>query len=210
MKTISLKLEKRKEVGKKETKELRRKEFVPCVLYGGTENLHLTAHNLEFKDLIYTPHIYKIDLEVEGKTIPCIMKDIQFHPVTDSILHIDFLEIFEDKMFATALPVRTTGMSPGVKEGGKLKIEMRKLKVKGYLKDIPDELVVDISTLELGKTIKVKEMDVENIEFLDPGSNVVLSVKLTRVAKGMAAGDEGEEGEEGEGEEGGEAEATEE
>ncbi|PLX10472.1 MAG: 50S ribosomal protein L25 [Marinilabiliales bacterium] len=204
MKTIELKAVPRKSTGKSNSKRLRIEEKVPCVIYGGVENSHIEIVEKDLRHLVYTPDTYLVDIDVEGKKEKVIMQDIQFHPVTDRILHIDFLRIFDDKKIVVELPVVLKGLAPGVKEGGKLKLELRKLKVRGFSKDMPENLTVDISSLVLGSTVKVKELEFENLEILNPKTNVVVSVKLTRVARGMSLDEdeegEGEEGAEGEGE----------
>ncbi|MBU0764447.1 MAG: 50S ribosomal protein L25/general stress protein Ctc [Bacteroidetes bacterium] len=196
MKTIEVKAQLRENVGKKDAKRLRKKGFVPCVLYGGTENIHFQAHENAFLKLVYTPKVYLAGLDIDGSKYTAIMQDIQFHPVTDKILHVDFFQVSDDKKVIMDIPVEMHGTAPGVKEGGKLKLEQRRLKVRGMLNDLPDTLVVDISNLSLGKTIKVGELEYENMELLNPDNTVVVSVKLTRAARGMAAASGEEETEE--------------
>lgn len=198
MKSIELKGEVRKSIGKKDSKKLRREEKTPCVLYGGKENIHFAVEKQNLKKLVYTPNVYLVDLAIDGANRKAILKDIQFHPVSEEILHIDFLEIFDDKPVEIDIPVSLIGLAAGVQTGGKLQTLNRKLKVKALPKDLPDTLEIDIAGLELGKSIKVGEVSFENIELLNSKNSVIASVKLTRAAKGMASEDEegGEEGEE--------------
>lgn len=193
MKSLEIKATVRTSLGKKATKNLRNEGNVPCVMYGGEENVHFSAPAGDFRHLIYTPHVYTVTLDIDGKIYNTILQDIQFHPVTDEILHIDFLQIFEDKKVSIEIPVSTHGFARGVKEGGKLQLAKRKLKVFALPKDLPDVFDISIDDIGLGDSIKIKDLNFENIELLDPKSNVVLSVRLTRIARGMAAGEDGAE-----------------
>ena len=186
MKTFELKGSLRKNVGKKDTRALRAEAKVPCVLYGGKENLHFAVAESDFRHLIYTPHVYIVDLDIDGKKVQAVVKDIQFHPVQEQILHVDFLEIFDDKKIDIAIPVETYGLAEGVKMGGKLQVAYRRLKVRGLKKDLPDTLKVDVSGIKLGSSIKVGQLSFDNLELLDAKNAVVASVKLTRAAKGDA------------------------
>lgn len=168
-------------------KEIRRNNGVPCVLYGGAENVHFTVTNDMLRNLVYTPDIYSVNLNIDGKEIKAILKDIQFHPVKDSILHVDFLEVIDGKPVVMEVPVQLEGLAEGVKEGGKLTLQMRKLKVKALCDNIPEKLVINVSHLGLGKTIKVGELSFEGLELLNAKDNVVCVVKLTRAARGLAA-----------------------
>ena len=199
MKTFEIKVNKRNEVGKKSTKKLRNEENVVCVLYGGKENVHFYAHENEFKDIIYTPNVYIINIDIEGEKHNAVLQDIQFHPVTDKILHIDFVEVFDDKPVTIGIPVELYGNSVGIRNGGKLRFNKRHLKVKGLAKDLPDTLKVDISNVNIGDTVKVKDLTFENLDLLDPVGSLVVGVISSRLAaKGMVEA----EGEAGEGEEG--------
>jgi len=184
MKTFELKGSLRKNVGKKDTRALRAAAKVPCVLYGGKENLHFAVAEGDFRNLIYTPHVYIVDLNVDGKKVQAVLKDIQFHPVQEQILHVDFLEVSDDKKLDIAIPIETFGLAEGVKMGGKLQVAYRRLKVRGLMKDLPDTLKVDVSGIKLGSTIKVGQLAFDNLELLDSKNAVVASVKLTRAAKG--------------------------
>lgn len=199
MKTIEISGKLRKQTGKKDSRQLRKTENVPCVIYGGTENINFYAHRNSFRNLVYTPDAHIVNLDLESKTTMVVLKDIQFHPVTDEILHIDFLEVSENKPVVIGIPVKITGDSPGVKSGGKLKIKARKLKVKGMIRDIPDFLTVDISELNIGQSIKVGSLAYKNIELLDSKKNMVVSVATARGAqKGEVAEETGEKAPEGE------------
>jgi len=178
----------REEVGKKYSKKLRREDHVPCVLYGGKENIHFSAEEKAFKNIVYTPNIYMIKLVIDGKNHNALLKDIQFHPVSDRILHMDFIEISDDKPVNITMPLRLTGDSIGIKNGGKLRWKRRQMNVRGLPKDFPDYLDVDITNLEIGETIKVGELSYENLQILDPLRSMVVAVVSSRlVAKGMAA-----------------------
>lgn len=182
MKTVSMSGSPRENVGKKDARDLRRKGLIPCVLYGGKEQIAFSATELSFRDIIFTPDACLIDLEVKGKKYSAILQDAQFHPVTGKIVHCDFLEIFPDKAVKIDIPIRITGNSPGVIKGGKLITKLRKLKAKGLMDALPDTIEVDISRLNISDSVKVGELTVEDIEFLDPANAVVVIVKMTRGA----------------------------
>ena len=168
-------------------KEIRKNGGVPCVLYGGNEVVHFTVTNEGLRNLVYTPHIYVVDLNIDGKIVNAIMKDIQFHPVKDSILHVDFYQIDEAKPIVMEVPVQLEGLAEGVRAGGKLALQMRKLKVKALYNAIPERLTIDVTALGLGKTIKVGELHYEGLELINAKEAVVCAVKLTRAARGAAA-----------------------
>lgn len=187
MKTLNLKGSLRKEIGKKAAKSIRTSDAVPCVIYGGAETIHFQINNSDIRKLIYTPEIFLVNLDIEGKKITAILKDTQFHPVKDELLHADFLEVSADKPIVIAVPVALNGLAEGVKAGGKLSLEKRKLKVKGLYKNVPEKLNVNIETLGLGKTIQVGQLSFDKLELLDAKNAVVCAVKLTRAARGAAA-----------------------
>lgn len=187
MKTFELKGSVRDGLGKKATKACRATDSVPCVLYGVADNVHFTSTVSELRKLIYTPEVYVVNLDVDGKQCKAIMKDLQFHPVSDKVLHIDFLQITEDKPVTFEIPVRLTGLSEGVKAGGKLSLEMRKLKVKGLYTDFPEAISVDVTSLGLGKSVQVRTLKLDKLEILNNKNAVVAQVKLTRAARGAAA-----------------------
>jgi large subunit ribosomal protein L25 len=182
MKTFQISVQKREKLGKAETKKLRKQDMVPCVLYGGKENLHFYAHENAFKKLIYTPEVFIVEITLGGAVHKAILKEIQFHPVSDKLNHIDFIEVFDDKPVETIIPVEITGASIGVKNGGKLRQRIRTLKVKGFIKDLPDKLPVDITNLEIGQVIKVGDLSYANIELTDPSRSMIVSVISSRLA----------------------------
>ena len=168
-------------------KAIRKNNGVPCVLYGGGENVHFTVPADGLRNLVYTPHIYVVNLDIDGKQVKAILKDIQFHPVKDNILHVDFYQIDEAKPIVMEVPVQLEGLAEGVKAGGKLALQIRKLKVKALYNLIPEKLIINVSHLGLGKTIKVGELSFENLELLNAKEAVVCAVKLTRAARGAQA-----------------------
>ena len=205
MKSITIKGSERESVGKKATKALRNAGKVPCVVYGGEKPLHFSADELAFKNLVYTPnaHTVKVDLD-KGEKVKAVMQDIQFHPVTDRILHIDFYQLFDDKEVTMDIPVRLQGNSPGVRNGGRLLFRNRKLTIKALPDNLPDFFDVDINSLKIGDNILVESLLSDDFTILQPDSTVVVQVKTARAA--IEVEEEGEEGLE-EGAEG--AEATE-
>jgi large subunit ribosomal protein L25 len=186
MQTFDLKGTKREAGGKKAAKALRSAGNVPCIVYGGEKEVTFSVAEGDFRNLIYTPNVYIVNLNIDGEVKTAILKDIQFHPVSDKILHVDFLEIFENKPTTIAIPVKLVGNSEGVKAGGKLQLEMRKLNVKGLPANLPDNLEIDITNPGLGKTIQVGELSYENLEILNAKNAVVVAVKLTRAARAAA------------------------
>lgn len=204
MKEFSLNGSLRTEAGKKIAKRLRYDEQVPAILYGGEGNILLSVADRDLKNLIYTPNVYLINLNIDKKKYKAILKDIQFHPVTDRILHLDFLEVFEDKKLKVAIPVILTGSSVGVRKGGKLTLAKRRIRVYGYLKDIPEDIKIDITKLDIGQSKQIRDLKIDNLEFIEPEDAVIAIVRTARLAK---VGDEEDEDEEGvEGEEGAEGE----
>lgn len=168
-------------------KSMRKESKVPCVLYGGEEVVHFQVTTDSLRNLVYSPDIYVVNLSVDGKTVKAIMKDIQFHPVKDTILHVDFYQISDAKPIVMEVPVKLEGLAEGVKAGGKMALQMRKLKVKALYTNIPERLIVNVSHLGLGKTIKVGELSFEGLELINAKDAVVCAVKLTRAARGAAA-----------------------
>ena len=189
----------RENVGKKDAKRARREGLVPCVLYGGQEQLMFYAEERAFKDVVYSPEVCLISLEINGKTFKAVLQDIQFHPVREQILHADFLEIFDNKPVKIAIPVKLVGTSPGVLQGGKLVLKLRKLLVKALPVDLPDFIEVSIAKLKIGDGIKVEELVVNKLEFFDSGRSVVVQVKTARtiIAEDQDDEEEGTEGAEG-------------
>ncbi|MCI5777387.1 MAG: 50S ribosomal protein L25/general stress protein Ctc [Bacteroidales bacterium] len=187
MQTFDIKGTKRECGGKKVAKELRRNGLVPCIVYGGEKEIAFSVPADDFRGLIYTPNVYIVNLSVDGTEMKAILKDIQFHPVSEKILHVDFLQIFDDKPVTIGVPLTITGHSEGVKAGGKLQVEMRKLNVKGLPANLPDRLEVDITTLGLGQVVKVGSLHYDNLEILNAKTAVVAAVKTTRAAKAAEA-----------------------
>jgi large subunit ribosomal protein L25 len=183
MKIIEIKGSIRKDLGKKSSGKIRKEGNVPCVMYGGEQNIHFYAHENSFRNLIYTPDAHLVNLDIEGKTHRAFMKDVQFHPVTDRIEHVDFIEVFENKPIVISLPVKITGESVGVKAGGKLRIKKRHLKVKGYAYDIPEFLPIDISDVKINQSVKVGDLSYDKIELLDQKIITILSVATSRVVQ---------------------------
>jgi large subunit ribosomal protein L25 len=183
MKTIEINASFRKELGNKNAKALRKAGNVPCVIYGGKENIHFYAHENSFKDLIYTPDAHLVNLNIEGKEINVVLKEIQFHPVTDRIIHVDFVEVFPDKPVVVNIPIKVFGDSVGILAGGKLRIRRRSLKAKGFANDLPEVLPIDITELKIHQSIKVGELSYDKIELLDPRNSMVLAVATSRVAQ---------------------------
>lgn len=187
MKTFKIKGTVRQAVGKKNSKQLRDQDLVPCVLYGGEKVVHFQAHENEFRKVIYTPEVFQIDLEIDGQNYGAFIHDLQFHPVTDKLIHIDFLEIRENVPVRLEIPVRLEGYAKGIQQGGRLKSNLRTLKVKGLSKNLPDEIKIDVTNLNLGESIRVSDIKVEGIEILNAKSVPVASVVVTRAARAAAA-----------------------
>lgn len=201
MKSITIKGSKREIVGKVATKALRNAGQVPCVLYGGKNPIHFSAEEIAFKSLVYTPNVYTATIELEGdEKLNAIMQDIQFHPVTDKILHIDFYQIFDDKVVTMNIPVTLEGRSPGVSNGGTMRFPNRRLRVKAIPANLPDFINVDISELKIGDKVFVEDVKNDAFEILHPDGMVVVQVRTARAA--IVDEVEEEEVEEEEGEEG--------
>ncbi len=202
MKTASLSGSPREGVGKKDAADLRAKGLVPGVLYGGSEQVHFHVNEVQLNKLIFTPETYLLNFEVGGTTYDCVVQDVQFHPVTDRIVHIDLLQVFADKPIRVKLPVRTEGTSVGVRNGGRLHVVYRRLPVVGLAAQIPEAVLLDITPLEIGDSLRVSDLTVEGCTVPLNESAVVLGVRRTRAAMSAAA-EVGEEDGEG-AEEGGE------
>ncbi|MGI9547988.1 MAG: 50S ribosomal protein L25/general stress protein Ctc [Flavobacteriaceae bacterium] len=204
MKSITIKGSERESVGKKATKALRNAGKVPCVVYGGDKPLHFSAEELAFRNLVYTPNAHTVVVDLEsGTKVKAVMQDIQFHPVTDKIIHIDFYQLFEDKAVTMEIPVRLEGNSPGVRNGGRLLFRKRTLTIKALPDDLPDFFKIDISELMIGDNITVESLLSDEFTILHPETTVVVQVKTARAA--IVVEEEEEEGEEGELAEGEEA-----
>jgi large subunit ribosomal protein L25 len=183
MKKVEIIGYKRANLGKTESKKLRSESFVPCVVYGGKEQTHFSAPMILFRDLVYTPEARFVELNIEGEVTKAILQDIQFHPVSEVILHADFLELFDDKLIKMSIPVVTHGIAPGIQSGGKLIMKMPKLMIKSLPKDMPESIDVDISKLELGKSIKVADLTTKEYEVLTNPLVTICSVNIPRVMK---------------------------
>lgn len=181
MKSVSISGSPRVNVGKKDAKAIRGQKMVPCVLYGGKEQFFFTTSEDSFKNIVYTPEICTVNIKIDGKEFAAILQDIQFHPVTDKIIHADFLEIFENKPITMHVPIKTSGTAPGIIKGGKLLMKMKKLKIKALTKHMPDHVTLDISKLDIGDSIRVSEIDAKDMTILDSPSNIVIAVRITRV-----------------------------
>ncbi len=206
MKRISISAEKRTELGKKSTRDLRKIDHVPCVMYGGAEVIHFHAHENDFRHIIYTPTAFIVELNLQGTTHKAVMQEIQFHPVSDKLNHIDFVEVFDDRPVTVELPIQLVGAAIGIKNGGKPRQRRRVLKVRGLIQHLPDALDVDITNAEIGDVIKVGDLSYDQLEILDPSRSMVFAVVSSRVSKGMEMGElEAEAAEAGEVEEKGEA-----
>ena len=204
MKTLAISVKERQNVGKTDTRALRNQGNVPCVLYGGEKQVTFYAHENDFRKLVYTPDTFVVELDINGAKTKAIMQDIQFHPVTEKILHIDFLEVFDDKPIRVSLPVILEGVPIGVKNGGNLMFRRPKIITKGLVSNLPDAITINIEHLKIGMFIYIKDLDVADVEFLAPLNSVVVGVKTARTAiEEVVEDEEDEEG--GEGGEGGEA-----
>ena len=194
MREISVKGQKREATGKKASKMMRKEGLVPCNLYGETkgenglpEALSFAAPFAELRKVVYTPHVFVVNLEIDGKIRKAIIKELQFHPTTDALLHADFYEINDTKAITVGIPVKLNGLAQGVREGGKLNLSIRKIDVTAPYKNIPEILEIDVTNLGLGKAIKVGQLSFEGLELATPAQVVVCSVKETRASKAAAA-----------------------
>ncbi len=170
----------------KALKAIRRSGSVPCVLYGGGQNYNFQVTNEGLRKLIYSPDIYAVDLFIDGQLHKAVMREIQFHPVKDNVLHVDFYEVNEQKPIIMEVPIKLTGLAEGVKSGGKLQQQMRMAKVKAIYTNIPEQIVVDVTELKLGKSIKISDLSFDNLEFANPQSALVCTVKATRQSAATA------------------------
>ena len=181
MKTIEIKGSIRTELGKKSSKNTRKEGNVPCVIYGKEQNVHFHTHENNFKNIVYTPDAHLVSVDLDGKVYKVVLQDIQFHPVTDKITHVDFVEIFDNKPIVVSLPISISGDSVGVKAGGKLRIKKRHLKVRGLANEIPESLHIDITNVKINHSVKVGDLSYEKIELIDPKITTILSVATSRV-----------------------------
>ena len=193
MKSIAIKGSKRESVGKKATKALRNADMVPCVIYGGDEPISFSAHELAFKNLVYTPNAHTVVIELGDTKINAILQDIQFHPVTDRIIHMDFYQIFDDKEVSVEIPVRTVGTSRGVRSGGVLRIVTRKLRIKALPANLPDVIEVDISEMRIGNKIYVTAVESDVYKVMHTENTVICQVRSSRTAIAEIEEEEAEE-----------------
>ena len=194
MKQISINGTARTELGKKATKEIRKNGNVPCVIYGEKKDengapvaIHFTVNEKEINKLIYTPHIYLVDINIDGVDHKAVLKEVQFHPVKDNVLHVDFYEVHAEKPIVMGVPVQAQGLAAGVRAGGRLMMMVRKLNVRALYDQIPEKLFVDVTALQLGKTIKAGDLHYEGLEMVTAKEVIVCAVKMTRAAAAAAA-----------------------
>lgn len=188
-------------MGKKSTKALRNADMVPCVVYGGDEPISFSAHELEFRNLVYTPNAHTVVIDLGDTKVEAIMQDIQFHPVTDKILHIDFFQIFDNKEVTLEIPVQTEGTPRGVRSGGVLRVINRRLRVKALPQNLPDVIEVDISNLRIGQKLSVSDIETDNFRIMHPDNTVICQVRRSRTSI-TTADDDDDEDEDGEATEG--------
>ena len=194
MKSITINGLERESVGKVATKALRNAGKVPCVVYGGDAPIHFSADEIAFKDLVYTPDVHTVVIALDNwSKVECILQDIQFHPVTDRILHIDFYQIFEDKEVTLEIPVRVTGNSRGVRNGGNLRIVNRKLRVKALPANLPDFIEADITEMRIGHKMYIGSIEQENFKIMHPDNTVICQVRTSRAAVDDTDDDEEDE-----------------
>ena len=194
MKEITLEGTKRAETGKKATKLLRKEGMVPCNVYGEKRGedglpvaLSFAVSERELRKIVYTPHIYVINLVIDGESHTAVMKELQFHPVTDAVLHVDFYEVNDQKPITIGIPVKLNGLAQGVRDGGHINLSIRKINVTAPYQDIPEHLDIDVTSLQLGKSIKVGDLHFEGLELATPADVIVCSVKATRASRSAAA-----------------------
>ncbi|MBI1192250.1 MAG: 50S ribosomal protein L25/general stress protein Ctc [Bacteroidetes bacterium] len=187
MKTMTIEGQIRNDLGKKASKSLRRDENVPCVLYGEGQNIHFSAPLTAFRHVVYTPDFLKIDLNLDGAHYEAIIKDIQYHPVKDDITHVDFQRLSDGKILTTQLPVKLVGSSPGVREGGKMKVRVRKLNVKVAPKHLVEYIPVDISELQLGRSVRIGDLKVEGVQIMNSPGIPVATCEIPRALRGKTA-----------------------
>lgn len=194
MKEINVSGQKRNDLGKKASKMMRKQGLIPCNIYGEKkdENGHPVAMSFvcpmsELRKVVYTPHIYVVNLNIDGEEHKAVMKELQFHPVTDALLHVDFYEVNEEKPITIGIPVKLNGLAQGVRDGGRINLSIRKINVTAPYKAIPEHLDIDVTNLQLGKSIKVGELSFEGLTLATPAEVVVCSVKATRASRSAAA-----------------------
>jgi large subunit ribosomal protein L25 len=201
MKKVSLSGSLRENVGKKDAKKHRREGNIPCVIYGGEKQIHFTTNEIKFDKVIFSPEVFLITVDIDGKQYQTILQEVQYHPVTDKVLHADFMELVPGKEISIAIPVNLVGVSPGVIAGGQMIKKMHKVRLRGLIEHLPEYVDVDISKLTIGGSIKINDITLENLTMLDPSNSVIVRVKMSRTVVEDEIDDEDEEGE-GEGAEG--------
>ncbi len=187
MQTIELNGSVRTNFGKKEAKNERKEGKVPCVIYGNGDTVHFSVNEADLRKIIFTPNSYIININLDGKTETAVVREVQFHPVKDSVIHIDFYRVNNEHPVAIDIPVRLTGVSEGVRQGGKMMLSKRKLKVSGLLDKLTDTLDIDVTDLQLGKSIFVSDVKFDGLTILTPATTAICAVKMTRAARGAAA-----------------------
>lgn len=201
MKEINVSGKKREDLGKKASKQLRKEGYVPCIIYGAAqadgkpEALAFAAPMSELRKVVYTPHIYVINLNIDGESHTAILKELQFHPVTDALLHVDFYAVNDQKPITIGIPVKLVGLAQGVRDGGRMNLSIRKVNVTAPYQRIPEHLDIDVTNLKIGKSIKVGQLNFEGLEMATPKDVVVCSVKMTRAATVSTDTETAEEGE---------------
>jgi len=198
MKTLSIKGIKREKFGKSFSKKLREEGNIPCVVYGGKENIHFSAPKNSFSKLVYTPNIHKVELNIDGSKTEAIMQDIQFDPITDNIIHIDFIQLNPKQKVSMEVPISLIGNPIGVREGGNLRLNLRKLLIKALPEHLPENIEVNVENLRIGDKIRVENIENKDVDFLNPKQDVVVAVKRARVVIALEDEEDGEEGSEGE------------
>ena len=205
MKEITVSGQKRTDLGKKASKTLRKQGMVPCNIYGEKKDengkpvaLAFASPMSELRKLVYTPHIYVVNLNIDGESHPAILKELQFHPVTDALLHVDFYEVNDEKPITIGVPVKLNGLAQGVRDGGRMNLSIRKIDVTAPYQNIPEHLDIDVTSLRLGKSIKVGDLSFEGLELSTPKEVVVCSVKMTRQAVDSSAAADDTEAADGE------------
>jgi len=201
MKKVSLSGSPRENVGKKDAKKHRREGNIPCVIYGGEKQIHFVTDEIKFDKIIFTPEVFLINIEVDGKEYQTILQDVQYHPVTDKVLHADFLQLIPGKQVSIGIPINLVGSSPGVMAGGQMIKKMHRLRLRGLIDDMPDQVDVDISSLVIGTSIKIRDIELDKLTTLDPPNSVIVRVKTSRNVAEDEEDEDEEEGEEGAGEE---------
>ena len=194
MKEINVTGQKRTDLGKKASKLARKEGLIPCNIYGEKKDengapvaMSFVCPMSELRKVVYTPHIYVVNLNIDGVEHKAVMRELQFHPVTDALLHVDFYEITEEKPVVVGIPVKLNGLAQGVRDGGRINLSIRKINVKAPYKAIPETLDIDVTNLQLGKSIKVGQLQFEGLELVTPAEVIVCSVKATRASRSAAA-----------------------